>query len=53
MKSKDYQKPTMRIVKLQHRTQLLTGSGFGATRDDYGRDRTDGGTGSGDEVWGN
>ena len=26
MKRKDYQKPTMRVVKLQHRCQLLAGS---------------------------
>lgn len=27
MKRKDYQKPTMNIVKLQHQTHLLAGSG--------------------------
>lgn len=27
MKKKDYQKPTMQIVKLQHKSQLLAGSG--------------------------
>ena len=27
MKKKDYQKPTMNIVKLQHKTQLLQASG--------------------------
>lgn len=27
MKKKDYQKPTMQVVKLQHESQLLTGSG--------------------------
>ena len=26
MKRKDYQKPTMKVVILQHRTQLLAGS---------------------------
>ena len=26
MKRKDYEKPTMQVVKLQHRTMLLTGS---------------------------
>lgn len=28
MKKKDYQKPTMNIVKLQHKTQLLQASGL-------------------------
>ena len=36
MKRKDYQKPTMNIVKLQQRTMLLTGSVVDATRDGYG-----------------
>ena len=27
MKKKDYQKPTMKVVKLQHRTHLLQASG--------------------------
>ena len=33
MKKKDYQKPTMNIVKLQHRTQLLAGSGLNDPND--------------------
>lgn len=28
MKKKEYQKPTMRTVKLQHRHQILTGSPY-------------------------
>ena len=28
MKKKGYQKPTMKVVILQHRTQLLVGSGL-------------------------
>ena len=35
MKRKDYQKPTMNIVKLQQRTMLLAGS-LDTTRVDYG-----------------
>ena len=31
MKRKDYQKPTMRVVKLQHRTCMLTGSPLTST----------------------
>ena len=37
MKRKDYQKPTMQVVKLQHRTMLLQASGgVGANRSGYG-----------------
>ena len=41
MKRKDYQKPTMNIVKLQHQTHLLAGSGEPSMRNsiddwDYG-----------------
>ena len=37
MNKKDYQKPTMRIVMLQHQCQILTGSqGLGANRSSYG-----------------
>lgn len=35
MKRKDYQKPTMTVVELRHRTQLLTGS-VQASRSSYG-----------------
>ena len=35
MKRKDYEKPAMRVVKIQHTGMLMT-SGFGAGRDDYG-----------------
>ena len=28
MKQKDYQKPTMKVVKLQHRSQILAGSPY-------------------------
>jgi hypothetical protein len=36
MKRKDYQKPTMKVVKLQH-TQMLMTSGLNANRgEDYG-----------------
>ena len=36
MKRKDYQKPTMTVVELRNRTQLLAGS-VGAERSSYGR----------------
>ncbi len=36
MKRKDYQKPTMKVVKLQHQCQILAGSGEGAMRSGYG-----------------
>ena len=39
MKKKDYQKPTMRVVMLQHRTQLLQASGqVNATMDNEWED---------------
>ena len=37
MKRTDYQKPTMRVVKLQHKYQIMSGSyGVKASRNDYG-----------------
>lgn len=33
MKKKQYQKPTMKVVMLQHRTQLLQASGSGSLQD--------------------
>ena len=36
MKKKDYLKPTMQVVKLQHRTMLLAGSGVQSMRSGYG-----------------
>ena len=37
MKRTDYQKPTMRVVKLQHKYQIMAGSyGVKASRNDYG-----------------
>ena len=35
MKKKEYQKPAMRVVKIQHTGMLMT-SGFGASRTNYG-----------------
>ena len=35
MKRKDYMKPAMRVVKIQHTGMLMT-SGFGANRNGYG-----------------
>ena len=35
MNKKDYEKPTMTVVELRHRTQLLVGS-VGAQRSSYG-----------------
>ena len=36
MNKKDYEKPTMTVVELRHRTQLLTGSSVRASRSSYG-----------------
>lgn len=36
MKKKEYQKPAMRVVKIQHTGMLMT-SGFGVSRTNYGR----------------
>ena len=36
MKRKDYQKPTMKVVQLQHQTHLLAGSGVKSMRSGYG-----------------
>jgi len=41
MKRKDYQKPTMKVVKLQQQTHLMAGSGVDATRDSYGTAQED------------
>lgn len=51
---KDYARPTMKVVKLQQQCRILAGSGgqsFGASRSSYTHGRTDGGSGTGDEVW--
>ena len=55
MKRKDYQKPTMRVVKLQHRG-ILMASGTKAMRTDYGEansavDNTDGSETITDGQW--
>ena len=36
MKRKDYQKPTMHVVKLQHQAHLLQASGVQSMRSSYG-----------------
>ena len=41
MKRKNYQKPTMTVVELRHRTQLLTGSGVKGMRSSYGTANND------------
>ena len=41
MKRKDYQKPTMDIVKLQQQTHLLAGSGVKSMRSGYGSANSD------------
>ena len=50
MKRTDYQKPTMRVVKLQHKYQIMTGSytGVSANRNGYGTASTSDGT---EETW--
>lgn len=54
MDRKDYKKPTMHVVKLQH-TQMLMQSGVGASRNGYGSANTDtwGDGGSGANARGN
>ena len=43
MKRTDYQRPTMKVVKLQHKFQMMTGSNYGvsANRSGYGAAETD------------
>jgi hypothetical protein len=41
MKKKDYQKPTMRVVMLQQRSQLLASSGSESLQDYNWNDYTD------------
>lgn len=41
MKKKGYQKPTMKVVILQHRTMLLAGSGVQSMRSGYGNANSD------------
>ena len=41
MKRKDYQKPTMNVVQLQHQTHLLAGSGVQSMRSGYGEAQVD------------
>ena len=36
MKKKMYEKPTMQVVQLKHKCQILAGSGVGAMRSNYG-----------------
>ena len=41
MKKKDYEKPTMQVVQLQHQTHLLAGSGVQSMRSGYGEAQED------------
>ena len=36
MKRKDYERPTMQVVQLKHKCQILAGSGVEANRSSYG-----------------
>ena len=36
MKRKEYRKPTMKVVQLQHQYHILAGSGVEANRSGYG-----------------
>ena len=36
MKRKDYRKPTMNVIELQHQCHILAGSGVEANRSGYG-----------------
>ena len=53
MKRKDYQRPTMKVVQLKHRTHLLQVSGevMQAQRTNYTRGRSDGISSDDDEIW--
>ena len=42
MKTKVYQRPTMKVVQLKHKCQILAGSLLNASRDDYGKANGDG-----------
>jgi hypothetical protein len=50
---KDYTKPTMKVVMLRHAGMLMTSdpSGVSAQRSSYTHGRTDGGSGTDEEVW--
>ena len=48
MKRKDYEKPTMKIVELQHQSYLLTTSGVQSERRGYGTASTDDDT---EQTW--
>ena len=50
---KDYTRPTIKVVKLRHTRMLMTSDpvGVGAQRSSYTHGRTDGGSGTDEEVW--
>ena len=52
-KKRLYEKPTMKVVKLRHAGMLMTSdpSGVSAQRSSYTHGRTDGGSGTDEEVW--
>ena len=41
MKRNDYQKPTMKVVQLKHRTQMLSASNGGLKGQDYEKSNYD------------
>ena len=50
MKRKNYERPTMKVVKLQHTQMLMvSGEGVGAQRSSYGAANQ--GFNEGDDVW--
>ena len=51
MKRKDYQKPTMKVVELQHRHQILAGS-LTETTTNLGEDDIDIGEETPENFWG-
>ena len=50
---KEYTRPTMKVVELRHAGMLMTSdpSGVSAQRSSYTHGRTDGGSGTDEEVW--
>ena len=51
MKQKQYQRPTMKVFEVKQTGMLMMSNGFGASRTNYTRGRSDGGSLEEDEIW--